>query len=484
MKKLVTTVTLLCCLAAALDAKVQLPSIFSDSMVLQRETAVSLWGKAEPGEKIKIETSWNGAKYQVKTGAEGRWSVQVATGSAGGPYTITFSDASKDKTVLRDVMLGEVWICGGQSNMQMPVRGWPGQRAVESQQTIRDSWQHPLVRYFKVEMKAAAEPQEDCEGSWHLPTPDNVAQCSAVAYYFGRMLSDLLGVPVGLVVDCVGGTMAETWMPKEDLKAIPGITLFDTAPEMTGPGELYNGMIAPVAPFTAKGVIWYQGESNRYYPFEYASILGGMIATWRRAWNAPEMPFIQTQLAQFKYESSQGYLVPVLIEQQYKAAVDVPGVYVASTTDLGQPRCIHPDRKEKVGERLCAIALQKCYDIHSLYGESPRLTGYEVKGTRVALRFNNNAEDLWFNTFSRTDAESRFVEIKGFEIAGEDRVWHEAEAEFGEWPRQEIVVWSPDVSAPVAVRYAFRNVSDANLYTVGGVPLAPFRTDDWPIEVK
>lgn len=476
-KRLSLFIPLLLFLASAMEAKVQLPSIFSDSMVLQRDSSVTVWGKSTPGSKVKISVSWDGAKYQAISDNDGHWQVRIKTGPAGGPYTVTFSDGGREKTVISDVMLGEVWVCGGQSNMAMPVKGFPGQAAVEGQATVRDSWQHRGVRYFSVETNTASEPQYDCTGSWHLPTPDNVANCSAVAYYFGRMVSDLLGVPVGLVVSCVGGTMAESWMPEEDLRAIPGIKLFDKAPEGTGPGELFNAMIAPIAGFTSKGFIWYQGESNKYSPFDYSAVLTGMIRSWRNAWNADDAPFIQAQLAQYKYNSPEGLIVPVLIEQQYKVARNVPGVHVASTTDLGQPNCIHPDRKLMVGERMAAIALRECYGIDGLYGESPACTGFEIKGNEITLHFNNNPDDLWYNTFTRTDSESKRVVIKGFEIAGDDRVWHKATAEFGEWPRLDIIVKSDEVPLPTAVRYAFRNVSEANVHTVTGVPLAPFRTD-------
>lgn len=469
-----------------LTAKVVLPSIFSDSMVLQRESDVNLWGKAEPGSKVTIVPSWDKKKYVAKANSDGTWKTSIATAEAGGPYSITFSDGSKPSLVLDDILLGEVWICSGQSNMEMPVKGFSLQSVNESAQTIRDCYAHPDIRIFNVGRNDAQTIQTDCEGTWQHPTPENVANCSAIAYFFGREITDLVGVPVGLVTSYWGGTMAETWMTKESFMEIEGIdkSHVDALEEGTQTARLYNGMIAPIAGFTAKGFLWYQGESNRQRPFDYAAILGRMIRLWRDAWGCQDMPFIMTQLAQYVYHGNQCLCLPVLIEQQYKTADSTPLTYVASTTDMDSPRIIHPAKKKECGERMAAIALEHCYGIKGLVGESPRYAGMDVEGDKLTVRFTRlNSLPCWpheGDTFSWQDKDLNIIDVKGFELAGEDKVFHPAKC-VGLPGADRITLQCEEVPEPKAVRYAFRNVIESNVTTVYGVPLAPFRSDDWEI---
>lgn len=487
MKRLFIAIMAFAASAAAMNAEVKLPSVLSDGMVLQRNAEVTLWGKAAPGSTVCVEPSWDGVRRQTKADSEGCWKLKVATTDAGGPYSISFSDSKKSSVTLNDILLGEVWICSGQSNMEMPVKGFVSQPVAGSAQAIRDSYAHPDMRIFNVLRHATDTLQSDCTGEWQYPTPENVANCSAVAYFFGRMLTDILGVPVGLITSYWGGTMIETWMMPESIKAIPDIdkSVFDEVPEGPGPGKLYNGMIAPIVNYTAKGFIWYQGESNRYHPFDYAKLMNRMILDWREAWGNDQMPFIAAQIAQYVYDGSEYLTVPVIVEQQYKAADATPLTYIAPTTDMDSPRMIHPARKVLVGERMAAIALSRTYGIKGLCGESPRYSGMETDGSSVILHFKDMAVSTsWPATgesFSWLDKDIKVIRIKGFEVAGEDRVFHAATAKLG-WPvADRITVQCDSVAAPVAVRYAFRNVLESNVMTVSEVPLAPFRTDDWEI---
>lgn len=487
MKRIITAALAAIISATGLNAKIELPAIMSDGMVLQRNSEVNLWGKADPGSKVTVKASWDGVSHMTAAGRDGLWKIEIPTADAGGPYTITLSDSRKSSVTISDVLLGEVWVCSGQSNMEMPVKGFVSQPVAGSAQAIRDSYAHPDIRVFNVQRHATDTLQSDCVGEWKHPTPENVGSFSAVAYFFGRELSDLLGVPVGLVTSYWGGTMIEAWMMPESIKSIPDIdkSVFDEVPEGPGPGKLYKGMIAPVVNYTAKGFIWYQGESNRYHPFDYSKLMSRMILDWREAWGSEEMPFIAAQIAQYRYDGPEYMTVPVIVEQQYKAAAVTPRTYIASTTDMDSPSIIHPARKVQVGERMAAIALEHEYGIKGLPGESPMFTSMEIEGNSAILHFSRMSKSSGIpddgDSFSWLDKDLKVIKIQGFEMAGEDRVFHAATAKLG-WPiADRITVQCDSVAVPVAVRYAFRNVIESNVITIGGTPLAPFRTDDWEI---
>ena len=485
MKKMLLTAALLAGSLSILSAKVTLPSLVGDNMVLQRNTEVNVWGKADPGATVTVRTSWDNAKYRTSADSDGNWLTKVRTADAGGPYTVTISDG--ESLTLNGVMLGEVWFCSGQSNMEMPVRGFVGQPVEGSAETIRECYAHPNIRMFFIARQSSETPQEDCEGEWLLPTPENVGNCSAAAYYFGRELSDILGIPVGLITSHWGGTMIETWMPCESILAIDGIdrSVFQEVPEGEAPGRLYNGMVCPALNYVVNGVIWYQGESNRYHPFDYSKLMSSMILSWRAAWGRDDLPFICTQLVHYRYDGKEYLALPVLIEQQYIAAANTPHTYIAPTTDILSPGIIHPARKRDCGERMADIALKHCYGIKGLTDESPKYSGMEIDGNQVTLRFTGMAESEsgseTGDSFSWLDKNLNVINIKGFEVAGEDRKFYPAKAHLG-WPvADRITVQSDSVQTPVAVRYAFRNYIEANVMTISGTPLAPFRTDDWEI---
>lgn len=371
----------------------------------------------------------------------------------------------------------------------MPVKGYVAQPVAGSAQAIRDCYAHQGVRIFNVGRNDAETPQEDCSGVWEHSTPESVANCSAAAYFFGREVSDLLGVPVGLVTSYWGGTMIETWMTRESVMALDvDKSVFEDAPEGPAPGHLFNGMINPIVNYTAKGFIWYQGESNRYHPFDYGVLMSRMISLWREKWGNNDMPFIAAQLAQYRYDNVDHLALPVLVEQQYWAADHTPNTYIASTTDMDSPSIIHPSRKILVGERMAAIALTHAYGMKGMSGESPRYKDMEVEGNKVTLHFSHpngmaetDAYDFKGEFFSWLDKDLKVIRVKGFEVAGEDKVFHPATAHLG-WPISSYIeVQCDDVQHPVAVRYAFKNVQENNVITGAGVPLAPFRTDNWEI---
>jgi len=484
MKKIVFA-ALFVLTAAQLSARVKLPAVLGDNMVLQRNTEANLWGEAAPGSRVRITASWDGRTTSAKADSEGRWSVKVPTGDAGGPYTLTISDG--DPVVLHNVLLGEVWICSGQSNMEMPVCGFMNQPVEGSVEAILDAGAYPGIRMFTVPKVSSAEPMDDCEAAWRTSTPAAVRDFSAVGYFFGRMLNKMLGVPVGLITPNWGGSTIEAWMTVGSIDAIPGID-HELAKSGTydnsKPQHLYNGMILPVCRHTAKGFIWYQGESNRKNWFDYKSLQVALVKLWRETWGDDRMPFYFAQIAPYRYEGDALRSLPMLIEAQYAAMAEIPRSGIAATTDLGNPTCIHPARKQEVAARLAYLALANDYGIDGVPAPAPTYRSMEREGAKLVLSFNNlSGRHTWNDPDSFCGFDSKgVVRLAGFEIAGEDRVFHPAKAGF-KWWENRIEVYSDKVPEPVAVRYAFRNFCpEANVTTTMGQPLAPFRTDDWPVE--
>lgn len=466
-------------------AKVTLPAVVGSNMVLQRNAQVNIWGSATPRSRVVIRTSWNGASYTAKAGDDGRWAAKVATGDAGGPYTITVSDG--EELTLENILLGEVWVCSGQSNMEMPLCGFMYQPVEGSVDAITDAMSYPRMRFFTVPKVSSETAREDCDAAWQTVSPASVSAFSAVGYFFGQMLYKLLDVPVGLITPNWGGSSIETWMTVESIDAIEGI---DHALAKSGtyensiPQRLYNGMICPVSRFTAKGFIWYQGESNRKNWFDYAKLQAALVELFRTSWGDDQMPFYFAQLAPYRYEGDALRSLPLMVEAQYRAMSRIPHSGIAATNDLGNPVCIHPARKREVGTRLAYLALCNDYGVEGLPAPAPTYKSMEREGNKLILSFNNLSErHSWNEPDSFMGyAPDGVVRPRGFEIAGADRRFHPAQANF-KWWENKIEVYADSVPEPVAVRYAFRNYCpEANVTTTMGQPLVPFRTDDWPVD--
>lgn len=469
----------------ATSAKVTLPSVMGDNMVLQRDTRVNIWGKAAPKAKVTVTPSWDGQTYTTTADTDGRWTTKVATGNAGGPYTITISDG--EPVVLENILLGEVWICGGQSNMEMQVHGFMHQPVAGGLEAILDAPSHPDMRFFTVGRSVSDTPLDDCKGQWLESTPEAVADFSACGYFFGRLLNRMLGVPVGLITSNWGGTCVEPWLSEAAFEAVEGVDK-NVSRSRTGNqtvGHLYNGMIHPVEKHTAKGFIWYQGESNIGHHDDYVKLLSAMIADWRDKWGDRDMPFYMAQLAPYNYGGAEKMSLPMIIEAQYKVAAEVPNVGIAATNDIGNPVCIHPSHKKEVGQRMAFLALQRDYGVKGLPLPAPTYKSMSVNGNKVTLEFNNLAfdQDWWEGNAFHSYHDDRYIRPQGFEIAGEDRVFYPATGSFGHG-KNTIELYSDSVPNPVAVRYCFHNyVPDANVKTGLGQPLAPFRTDNWPVSI-
>jgi sialate O-acetylesterase len=465
-------------------AQLRLPSVIGDGMVLQRDTVVSLWGWCKPGETVRVVPGWPDAVASTAVaGADGAWITRVKTPGAGGPFTLTIS-CSGDSIALKDVLVGEVWLCSGQSNMEMPVgyahRGYAGVKDWKAEVAAAD---FPRIRLFTVANAASMVPLRDCGGSWKTCAPDSVASFSGTAYFFGREIHRALGVPVGLVASDWGGTPAEAWTSEEGLRGLPdfaqaaaalararvsGESRPESAPASrppNTPASLFNGMIAPLVPYAIRGAIWYQGESNRARFLQYRALFPAMIADWRKSFGLGDFPFYYVQIAPYEYRDAPG-LSTGLREAQL-LTLRVPNTGMVVTTDVGNAKDIHPNDKQEVGRRLALWALARTYG-RDLVCSGPLFRSMQVEGAAIRIVFDHAAGGL----------EARGGPLRCFEIAGDDREFVPAEAAID---GAAVVVSSAAVKDPVAVRFACGHAPEPNLFNREGLPASPFRTDDWPL---
>jgi sialate O-acetylesterase len=470
MKHLLVAAALLC--TATMQADVKLPKIFSDGMVMQQQTKANLWGTATAGKNVVVTTGWNKKKYTVKADADGKWSLAIETPEAGGPYTITLSDGKT--TTINNVLIGELWLCSGQSNMEMPMKGFKGQ-PVENANTDALQSTNPNLRLFTVKRNSSFTPKDDVEGSWEQAEAKSVREFSATAYYFGRMLQRQLNVPVGLVVAAWGGSACEAWMQADWLRAFPDAKIPQSPEEITSknrtPTVLYNGMLHPLIGMTIKGVIWYQGEDNYNRASTYSDMFTALVNGWRAEWKQGNFPFYYCQIAPWDYAAlAEAGQKPInsafLREQQSIAEKKIENTGMVVLMDVGSEKCIHPTKKIVGGERLARLALVKSYGLEGVTAESPRYKGIEIKNDTVVVSFER--AQMWLNAKDKYASQL-------FKVAGEDHVFHPAKA----WiERSKVYVKSDSVAAPVAVRYAFENYVVGDLYCED-LPVPSFRSDDW-----
>ena len=467
MKKLTLLLTALLA-TTGINAKVTLPKMFSDGMVMQRETNANLWGTAKASATVKITTSWDGKTYEAKAGKDGKWKTAIATPKAGGPYSITLTDG--EQTVLDNILIGELWLCSGQSNMEMPMKGFKNQPVENAVEDILHSADKEL-RLFTVKRNSQFAPVDTVSGKWSEAAPASVREFSATAYHFGRELRRILGVPVGLIVTSWGGSACEAWMRADWLKAFPDAKIPASADDIKSknrtPTELYNGMLHPLIGITMRGVIWYQGEDNVPRYKTYADMLSTMVRGWRAEWGQGDFPFYFCQIAPYDYSLIDWTTNSALLrEQQSKAELMIPNSGMAVLMDAGLEYGIHPRKKHLAGMRLALLALKKTYGVEGITAESPYFRDVTFQNDTAVVRFNR--ADMW--VYGSNGLKSDL-----FEVAGEDRVFHPAKA----WiERSKVYVKSDEVKHPVAVRYAFKDWVSGDLYC-DGLPVSSFRTDDW-----
>ena len=436
-------------------------------MVLQQQTECHIWGWAEPGKKIMVLTSWDKKSHSTSAHLDGRFEVVIKTPKAGGPYSIWFRDG--DTVQLSNVMIGEVWICSGQSNMEMQMKGFkqqPVEGTTEELLRCKDS----QLRLFTVKRHASLTPIDDVTGQWSEANSASIRDFSATAYYFGRALRATLDVPVGLIVTSWGGSACEAWMKADWLKAFPKVQQNITEDDVKKlqqrcPTALYNGQLKPLIGYTMKGAIWYQGEDNIPRYDYYAPLMARMVEGWRAEWKQGDFPFYYCQIAPYDYSLIGWKNSQLLREQQMKAEALIPNARMAVLMDAGLEYGIHPRKKRQAGERLALLALSNTYNVKGL----PDFAVYKevtFQNDTCIISFDRSKEWVYFEHGPHSN---------NFEVAGEDRVFHPAEA----WvSRNRVYVKSNEVKKPIAVRYAFRDWVEGDLMH-DGLPVSSFRTDSW-----
>ncbi len=360
---------LLFALAASVSpasADIKLPAIFGDNCVLQQQTEAALWGSAAANARVRVTTSWDGKTYGTTASADGSWKLKVKTPKAGGPYEVTISDGRPLK--LKNVLVGEVWICSGQSNMEMPMKGYHNQPVLGSAEAIALGV-HPNIRLFTVKQAADLKPQGDFSGTWKPAEPETVSEFSATAYFFGLMLHKALRVPVGLINASWGGTRIEPWISESGCKTLPDVQYPEKKPgeelSLKTPAVLFNAMINPMIGYGMRGAIWYQGESNRNEPQAYRKLLPGLVENWRSLWGLGEFPLYYAQIAPHDYGPT-GLSSAYLREAQLQASTVLPNIGMACLMDLGEKSCIHPADKETGAKRLAYLALAQTYGLKGI----------------------------------------------------------------------------------------------------------------------
>ena len=475
MKRL-SIVCVLAMLGMAATAKVELPNFMGDNMVLQQQTDAALWGTATPGKKVTIRPGWTKEKTVVTADAEtGKWFTRIATPAAGGPYDIVFSDG--EKLTVKNVLIGEVWFCSGQSNMEMFVKGFGSQPVEGSTEVIASAKPSTPIRMCTIQKRSMSCPQDTViTKGWQVNEPQAVADASAAAYFFAKTLYDALEIPIGLLISNWGGSSIETWLDEKTIRdGFPEFDLSYLSLEGKNLGDnhkpclLYNGQVHALVPYTFKGMIWYQGETNRGNPDQYVRLQTAYAEMMRQKFEVKDAPFYFVQIAPYPYGAPNDWQSGYFCEAQQKTLTTIAHSGMATTLDIGEYGTIHPCKKQPVGQRLAWLALQNDYGVRGIEATAPIYKSLAVEGNKAVVTFNVGPMGLapmgkW---------------LEGFEVAGADKVFHPAKAMRKNGNSVEVTC--DEVPEPVAVRYCFRNWGVGTLFNNFGVPAAPFRTDDWKL---
>jgi len=445
------------------SAAVRLPSILGSHMVLQQKSEVKLWGWCSPAEKIVIKTNWDTISYHTTGESSAKWIQKIKTPEAGGPYKITINNS----TVLEDVMIGEVWLCSGQSNME-----WGGDQGLKQSLDEAPNANNRNIRFFYIPKSTSEFPQENCEGSWKVCSPEEMKHFSAIGYFFGKNLQQALNIPVGLINSNWGGTPAEVWTPKQLVENDPELQAASQKLTRDGrwpilPGYTFNAMINPITNFEISGAIWYQGESNVGTYSTYKQLMNTMIGSWRKAWQK-DFPFYFVQIAPFSGYGNNN--VCALLRETQTSCLSIPKTGMVVITDLVDNLSnIHPVNKIDVAARLANLALSENYGKTGLtYKYAMYKTMKSEKG-KITVQFDNTDNGLI----------SKDKIISECYIAGDDRQFLPAMAKI---EGNTLIVWNKTIKAPVAVRFGFSNTAIPNLFSKEGLPVNLFRTDNWEID--
>ena len=466
MKKFIITVTLIVAGFTTSNAAVRLPNIIGAHMVLQQKSIVKMWGWAAPGEKIKIKASWDTTTYTTTTNNSAKWITNIKTPAAGGPYQITIS--ASNTIILEDVLIGEVWVCGGQSNME-----WSGDQGMKETLEEMPNATNKAIRLFYVAKSTSNYPQDNLEGKWMVCTPEEMKHFSTIGYFFGKNLHQTLNSPIGLINSNWGGTAAETWTPEYVINSDPIIkkgadSIAETLWWPNKTSSAYNAMIFPLTNYTIGGVIWYQGESNTKTYFSYEKLFTNMIGAWRHHWNQM-FPFYFVQIAPFAYGNKN--IGALLREAQTKASTYQNTGMVVISDLVPDTNDIHPTLKMEVANRLSNLALNQHYGFTNIACQSPTYLSYTIEKDKIRIKFNNVTTGL------KATEET----ISCFEIAGEDKIFYPAQVKIN---NNTVLVFNKNIKNPLAVRFAFSNTAIPNLFNKEGLPVNLFRTDDWELDTS
>jgi len=445
------------------SAAIRLPSILGSHMVLQQKSEVKLWGWCNPAEKITIKTNWDTITYRTTGESSAKWLQKIKTPVAGGPYTITINES----TVLKDVMIGEIWLCSGQSNME-----YGGDQGLKQSLNEAPNANNQNIRFFYIAKSTSATPQENCEGSWKVCSPEEMKHFSAIGYFFGNNLQQGLNMPVGLINSNWGGTPAEVWTPKQlidndpDLKAASKkLKPADWWPTL--PGYTFNAMINPITNFEISGAIWYQGESNVGTYSTYKQLMNTMIVSWRKAWQK-DFPFYFVQIAPFSGYGNNN--VCALLRETQTSCLSIPKTGMVIISDLVDDLSnIHPINKMDVALRLSNLALSENYGKTGLIYKFPMYKSMMNEKDKIRINFENADNGLI----------SKDKVISEFYIAGEDHQFVPATAKI---EGNKLIVWNKTIKVPLAVRFGFSNSAIPNLFSKEGLPVNLFRTDNWEVD--
>ena len=459
MKKIVLLPLFLLFASLYAFADIRLPAILGDHMVLQQNSTVKIWGWSEVRESIKLTTTWDTATYTTRGDGSAKWKVEIKTPAGGGPYTIIIT--GRNRVVIDDVLIGEVWVCSGQSNMEMSA-GWPGMQKYDADVSAANN---NNIRFFHVPKTTAQFPQDDLKARWVVCNPDDMRRFSIAGYFFGQKLNAELKVPVGLINSSWSGSAAEPWTPADAIEQNPVLK------EMQNPAntaQMYNAMIYPITNFQIAGAIWYQGESNVGRYRIYKELFSTMISSWRKAWDK-DFPFYFVQIAPYS-----GYgktdTAAFLREQQTKT-LSLSNTGMVVTSDIvNNINDIHPQMKKEVGLRLANLALAETYNKDIKGYKSPLYESMKIEKDKIRISFTDAEDGLMTKGAAPTE----------FYIAGEDQKFVPATAKI---EGNTVVVWNKDIKNPVAVRFGFSNTGMPDLFSKEGLPVNLFRTDNWDVHV-
>lgn len=464
---LFTVVIFWSCTGANPELKVdlKLAGLFGNSMVLQQQTDVAIWGWAAPGQEVVVTSSW-GEHTKTQVRSDSTWLARLRTPGASVEQSVNVI-AGSDTISIVDVAIGEVWLASGQSNMEMPLSGWPGNPILDSSVEIENS-SNSEIRIIMVKRAISIQPVDSVSGDWLASSPKTAPQFSATAYFFAKHLHEMLDVPIGIIHSSWGGTAVDSWISVENLELLNGyndirkvISSADTITQNT-PTILFNAMIHPLIPFTIKGFLWYQGESDSGNPTAYKEKFTTMIRSWRERWNQDMAPFYFVQIAPFEYgENTESQK---LREAQFESMSE-PNTGMVVTLDIGNANNIHPANKQDVGKRLALWAAGHTYKKDVIYS-GPLFESMDNVGSELLIKFNYDEGGLITGPHG----------VQNVEIAGPDRQFHPAIASVDS---NVLRVSSPQVVNPVAVRYAWNNTSNASLFNSAGLPASSFRSDRW-----